>query len=149
MKLVSAQNPSYTNLRRYVGEAGDEYYGNSFFLDFFPDRSAATCSGSSGGGQDHSSDSGAGELLSNACADFFHLAWHGAGARGDEVVIVKLLKSFAFLQDAHGIQRDDPVRVLVDGGGVVTCVLGFELALPEVLTLLERILELSRSARAF
>jgi hypothetical protein len=50
VKLASAQNPTNADLRRDIGKAGNYDYGNSFFLDFFPDRSAATCAGSSGGG---------------------------------------------------------------------------------------------------
>ncbi len=61
---------------------------------------------------------------------------------------MEFLKSFAFLQNAHSIQRDDPVRILVDCGGIVTRMHGFELALPEVLTPLERILEISRAPGA-
>src|SRR4030095_14049643 len=57
-------------------------------------------------------------------------------------------ESFAFLQNAHSIQGHDSIRILVDCGGVVTCMHGFELALPEVLTSLESILEISRSTRA-
>jgi hypothetical protein len=50
VKLIASQNPPYPNLRCDVGEASDYHHGNSLFLDFFPDRSAATCAGSSGGG---------------------------------------------------------------------------------------------------
>src|SRR5262245_29260673 len=49
VKLAPSQNPSYAHLRCDIGEASDYYHGNSFFLDFFPDRSTATCAGSSGG----------------------------------------------------------------------------------------------------
>jgi hypothetical protein len=50
VKLAASQNPSYADLRCDVGEASDHDHGNSLFLDFLPDRSAATCAGSSGGG---------------------------------------------------------------------------------------------------
>ena len=48
VKLVASHNPSHSNLRGDVGEASDHHHGNSLFLDFFCDRSAATCAGSSG-----------------------------------------------------------------------------------------------------
>jgi hypothetical protein len=50
MKLAAAEYSSDTNLRRDIGEAGDEHDGDAFFLDLFADRSAATSASSSCGG---------------------------------------------------------------------------------------------------
>jgi hypothetical protein len=50
VKLASAEDSTYANLRCDVGQASDHYHGNSLFLDFLSDRSAATCAGASGGG---------------------------------------------------------------------------------------------------
>src|SRR2546425_5293284 len=43
MKLASSQNPSYPNLSRNVRETSNQHHRNSLFLDFFSNRSAATC----------------------------------------------------------------------------------------------------------
>jgi hypothetical protein len=49
VKLAPSENPAYADLRCDIGEAGDHDNGNPLFLDFFPNRSAATCAGASGG----------------------------------------------------------------------------------------------------
>jgi hypothetical protein len=51
MKFAAGENSADANLLRNIGEAGDQYDGNAFLLDFFADRSAATRAGSSRGRQ--------------------------------------------------------------------------------------------------
>lgn len=49
VKLAPSQDPADADLRCDVGEARDHDHRNPFFFDFFPDRSAATGAGASGG----------------------------------------------------------------------------------------------------
>ena len=93
VKLVAAENSADSSLRRDVGEAGDENDGNAFQFDLSSDRSAATSTGSSGGGQNYCVHAGAGKLVGDAVAEICHFARHGAGSSGDEIVIVELLES--------------------------------------------------------
>ena len=97
VKLVAAENSADSNLRCDVGEAGDENDGNAFQFDLSSDRSAATSTGSSGRGQNHCVDAGAGKLVGDALAEICHFARHGAGSSGDEIVIVELLESLRLL----------------------------------------------------
>ena len=97
VKLVAPENSSDSHLRRDVGEAGDENDGNAFQFDLSSDRSAATSTGSSGGGQNYCVHPGAGKLVGDGLAEICHLARHGAGSSGDEIVIVELLESLGLL----------------------------------------------------
>jgi len=128
VKLVAGHDPADTDLWGNVGEAGDEHHRDAFFLYLFADRSAATRAGSSGRGQNDGADGGIHQLGRDARADLCHLARHRAGAGGDEIVVVQFFESLWFLQNTHGVEGHDPIRILVDGRGVVAGVHRFELA---------------------
>ena len=48
----------------------------------------------------------------------------------------------------HSVQRYDPVRILVDGCGVVARMHYLELTAPEIISPVDRVFEISRTTRA-
>ena len=120
VKFAAGEDPADADLLRDVGETGDQYDGDSFLLDFLADRSAATSAGSSSGGQYDRVDAGGRQLVGDAGAELGHLARHGAGAGGDEIIIVEFFDPLRLLQRAHGVERNDAIGILIDRGGVVT-----------------------------
>jgi hypothetical protein len=66
MKLIAADDSSDAYLLGDIAEAGDEHHGDALFFDLSADRSAATRARASRRGQDHTVDTGAGELFRNA-----------------------------------------------------------------------------------